>query len=264
MSNTSSPKQDETKSPGTAKKVKNEFFEIVKVALQALALALIIRSFLFQPFTIPSSSMVPTLLVGDYLFVSKFSYGYSKHSLPWSLPLFSGRIWGDEPKRGDVAVFKLPSDPSIDYIKRVIGLPGDKVQVMDGIVYLNGKPIKRETLGTYEHPDGGLPTMQYRETLDNGVSYITLDNNPHSEGDNTSIFEVPEGHYFMMGDNRDNSLDSRFGVGFVPYENLVGPAKMVAFSVSGGGAPLAFWNWPSNLRSGRWFVGLGANPAKHD
>lgn len=234
----------------------NGIYETIKVVFQALLLAIFVRTLLFQPFTIPSGSMIPTLLVGDYLFVSKYTYGYSKYSLPLSPDLFEGRIWEGKPKRGDVAVFRLPSNPDIDYIKRVIGLPGDKVQMVDGKLILNGKPVKTEPAGMYQHPDGGPKVPMFTETLENGVTYNVLDANRRSQGDNTPVFEVPEGHYFMMGDNRDNSLDSRFDVGYVPAENFIGPARAIFFSVSNGVHPLAIWRWPSDMRTDRLFKGL--------
>lgn len=230
--------------------------ETVSIIVQALILAVVLRTLLFQPFSIPSGSMVPTLLVGDYLFVSKMSYGYSKHSLPFSPNLFDGRIWEGKPERGDVAVFKYPPDTNIDYIKRVIGLPGDKIQMIDGILHINGEAVKRERAAQNYIGSGGLVPM-FTETLPNGVSYQTLDANPRSAGDNTRVFEVPEGHYFMMGDNRDNSQDSRFpDVGFVPLENFVGRASFIFFSVDNGSHPLAFWKWPEDLRGSRIFDGL--------
>ena len=234
------------------------FSETLSVIVQALILALVVRTFLFQPFTIPSGSMLPNLLIGDYLFVSKYSYGYSRYSLPMSPNLFEGRIWSGEPKRGDIVVFKLPRDPRIDYIKRLIGLPGDRIQVLDGAVYINGKAIKRERQGSWTPEHGGPAIPVYVETLDNGVSYKTLDLNPHSQGDNTKVFEVPPGHYFFMGDNRDNSLDSRWsrqeqGVDFVPSENLVGPARIIFFSVDNNAHPLAIWRWPTDMRWSRLF-----------
>ena len=231
--------------------------ETISVIIQAILLALVIRTLLFQPFSIPSGSMRPTLLEGDYLFVTKWAYGYSRHSLPFSPNLFSGRIWAGEPKRGDVVVFKFPPNPSIDYIKRVIGLPGDRIQVKEGVLYINDEPVKRELTGQINNADiteiSG-PVDVYRETLPNGVSYQTLDLNPNSIGDNTREFDVPEGHYFMMGDNRDNSTDSRFNVGFVPAENLVGRANIIFFSIAGGASPLEIWKWPSELRPSRLFT----------
>jgi signal peptidase I len=230
--------------------------ETINVIVQALILALVVRTLLFQPFTIPSGSMLPNLLVGDYLFVSKYSYGYSRFSLPFAPNLFEGRIWAGEPKRGDVVVFKYPPNPDLDYIKRLIGMPGDRIQMISGVLHINGEPVKREQTGTWTPETGGPAIPVFRETLPNGVGYDTLDVNPASEGDNTQVFEVPPAHYFFMGDNRDNSLDSRFDVGFVPYENLVGPARIIFFSVRNGAHPLAFWRWPTDLRPSRLFKGV--------
>jgi len=230
--------------------------ETVSVIVQALLLALVIRTLFFQPFSIPSGSMRPTLLEGDYLFVTKWAYGYSRHSLPFSPPIFSGRIWGAAPERGDVAVFKFPPNPSVDYIKRVIGLPGDRIQVKDGQLFINGAVVPREKVGQIDNPDVtevDRPVDVYRETLPNGVSFDTLDLTPNGIGDETREFAVPPGHYFMMGDNRDNSSDSRFQVGFVPEENLVGRANVIFFSIAGGSSPLEIWRWPSEIRPSRFF-----------
>ncbi|MBP0616009.1 signal peptidase I [Jiella mangrovi] len=232
------------------------FGETVKVIIQALLLALVIRTFLFQPFSIPSGSMMPTLLVGDYLFVSKWSYGFSKYSFPFSPDLFEGRILSSQPHRGDVVVFRKPHEEDVDYIKRLVGLPGDRIQVRDDIFYLNGKPVPRQDAGEFTFEDG-TTAKQYRETLPNGVSYITLDLSPNSPGDNTREFVVPPDHYFMMGDNRDNSLDSRFDVGYVPFENLVGKAQVIFFSIKDDVSPLEVWNWPSDLRPSRFLTWLG-------
>ena len=232
------------------------FIETISVIVQALVLALIIRSVLIQPFSIPSGSMRPTLLEGDYLFVTKWSYGYSRHSLPFSPNIFSGRIWASEPERGDVAVFKFPPNPSVDYIKRVIGLPGDRVQMKSGTLFINGEAVKREKIGQIDNPDitdMSGPVDVYRETLPNGVSYDTLDITPNGISDNTREFIVPPGHYFMMGDNRDNSNDSRLEVGFVPFENFVGKANIIFFSIAGGASPLEIWRWPSEMRPDRLF-----------
>ena len=230
--------------------------EIISVIVQALLIAFVFRTFLFQPFSIPTGSMKPTLLVGDYLLVSKFSYGYSRYSLPWAPDMFEGRILASEPERGDIAVFRLPRDPSLDYIKRVIGLPGDQIQMRDGQLYINGEPVERERAGTYEDESPFGQTQEvivYRETLPNGVTYETLDADPDGPGDDTQVFSVPEGHYFMMGDNRDNSSDSRFDVGMVPFENFVGRARIIFFSVGDGASAIQFWKWPTALRPGRIF-----------
>ncbi len=237
--------------------------ETISVIVQALLLTLIIRTLLFQPFSIPSGSMRPTLLEGDYLFVSKYAYGYSRYSLPFGLDLFKGRIWSAQPKRGDVVVFKLPSDPSIDYIKRVVGLPGDRIQMRGGVLYINDKPVKRVRIGTIDNPDVtevNRPVAVYRETLPDGVTYDTLDLAPNSIGDDTRVFEVPPGHYFMMGDNRDNSLDSRFGVGYVPFENLVGRANIIFFSIADKASPLEIWKWPTDVRFSRLFTSVNGAP----
>ena len=237
--------------------------ETISIIVQALLLALVIRTLLFQPFSIPSGSMRPTLLEGDYLFVSKYAYGYSRYSLPLGLDLFKGRIWSAEPKRGDVVVFKLPSDTNVDYIKRVIGLPGDRIQVKDGVLHINDQPVKRERIGTITNPDvteQNRPVEVYRETLPEGVSYDTLDLDPNGLGDNTRVFEVPAGHYFMMGDNRDNSLDSRFSVGYVPFDNLVGRANTIFFSIADKTSPLEIWKWPSEVRFNRLFDWIPGEP----
>ena len=227
--------------------------ETVSVIVQALLLALVIRTFLFQPFSIPSGSMRPTLLEGDYLFVTKWAYGYSKHSMPFSPNLFEGRIFGSQPERGDVVVFKFPPNPSLDYIKRVIGLPGDTVQVR------NGEPVQREKVGEIDNPDiteMNRPVEAYRETLPNGVSYETLDLTANGIGDNTRELVVPAGHYFMMGDNRDNSTDSRVlsAVGYVPFQNIIGRAQMIFFSIAEGEHAWMFWRWPTAVRWNRLFT----------
>jgi signal peptidase I len=239
-----------------AEKQQNALLENIKVIIQALLLALVIRTVFFQPFTIPSGSMMPTLLVGDYIFVNKFAYGYSKYSLPGSLNLFSGRIFGSDPKRGDVVVFRFPPNPDIDYIKRVVGLPGDHIQVKDDILYINGKAVPRQPDGTFTSDyklDPGEDVPVYKEVLDNGRTYDTLDQSPVSRGDNTQEFIVPPGHFFMMGDNRDNSLDSRFDVGYVPAENLVGRASIIFFSLGNDTSFREVWKWPSNMRWNRLF-----------
>ncbi|MBT9368527.1 signal peptidase I [Rhizobium sp. CSW-27] len=235
----------------------NALWENIKVIIQALLLAMVIRTVLFQPFTIPSGSMMPTLLVGDYIFVNKFAYGFSKYSLPLSPNLFSGRILEfSEPKRGDVIVFRLPSDPDVDYIKRLIGLPGDRVQMIDGVLHINGQPVPKVADGSFTSDyrlDPGSDVPVFRETLDNGKTYDTLDQSPVSRGDNTREFIVPEGHYFFMGDNRDNSLDSRFDVGYVPAENIVGRASVIFFSLGNDTSFREIWKWPANMRWDRLF-----------
>jgi len=243
---------------GTKKK-ESGLGETVRVIIHALIIALVIRTFLFQPFNIPSGSMKATLLVGDYLFVSKYSYGYSKYSLPLSPPLFSGRIPGGfMPQRGDVVVFRLPRDTSTDYIKRVIGLPGDKIQVIEGQVFINGVAVKHEPAPPFVETEEGTreaPVKRWKETLDNGVSYYTLDLVDNGFADNTQVYTVPAGHYFMMGDNRDNSTDSRFNqVGMVPIENIVGKAQIIFFSVYEGEHAWEFWRWPFSVRWHRLFT----------
>ena len=210
------------------------FWDNVKTILYALALALVLRFTIAQPFRIPSGSMQPTLAVGDYIVVTKWSYGYGRYSFaPLEGLLPHGRLFGSQPERGDVIVFRPTSDPSRDFIKRLVGLPGDRIQVIDGVLHINGEAVPREQVGTtLECPSGlnyGEEAALYRETLPNGVTYITCDKG-QTELDNTRVFVVPDDHYFMMGDDRDNSDDSRRMVGMVPFENLVGPAQFVAVS----------------------------------
>ncbi len=215
---------------------------LAPLTIAVLLSPLLIRTFLFQPFNIPAGSMKPALLVGDYIFVSKFSYGYNRYSFPFSPPLalISNRVFASEPERGDVVVFRLPKDPSTDYVKRVIGLPGDRIQMINGLLHINGTPVKRERIEDFvETEDNGreVHIKQWRETLPNGVSHATLDMIENGFYDNTKEYLVPAGHYFMMGDNRDNSSDSRVedAVGYVPAENLVGRAQIMFWSVGEGG-----------------------------
>ena len=243
--------------PAPKRRGQDSWREVIKTILYALLIAGGVRTAAAQPFNIPSGSMEGTLLVGDYLFVSKPSYGYSRYSLPWGYvwPLPHGRIWASPPARGDVIVFKTPADNKTDFIKRLIGLPGDRIQMKDGVLYINDEPVPKipvapfvEDLANYRHEVG-----QYHETLPNGVSYNVLDREPNGTFDNTEVFVVPEGHYFMMGDNRDNSLDSRVpvdagGVGYVPFENLVGKAEILFFSVDDSARWWEVWKWPSAIR----------------
>ncbi|MDH3242155.1 MAG: signal peptidase I [Alphaproteobacteria bacterium] len=235
--------------------------ETLKTVVYAVLIAVVVRTFAYEPFNIPSGSMIPTLLVGDYLFVSKLSYGYSKHSLPFSLSLFNGRIFASEPKRGDVAVFKLPLDNTTDYIKRIIGLPGDRIQVKRGILQINGTAVKRERVGEYILNDqyGTTQTFaRYVETLPNGRTHLIIENSDNDRLDDTPVYVVPKGHYFAMGDNRDSSLDSRVlnQVGYVPAENLVGRAEFLFFSTDGSARLWEIWNWPRAIRFSRFFNGV--------
>jgi len=240
-----------------------------------------VRTFAYEPFNIPSGSMIPTLLVGDYLFVSKFSYGYSKYTVAFGLPLFDGRFLGHAPARGDVAVFKLPRDNKTDYIKRIVGLPGDRIQMIRGVLNINGEPVGLERTADIVAPNHSgheARIAQFKETLPGGKVHLIRkesddngDNNPRDpapvkvgeEGplDNTSIFVVPPHHYFMMGDNRDNSLDSRVppnfnGVGYVPEENLVGRAEFTFFSLDHETPFWELWRWPFEVRLDRLFQGV--------
>jgi signal peptidase I len=237
--------------------------EALKTIAYAVAIALVVRTLFYQPFNIPSGSMKSTLLVGDYLFASKFAYGYGRYSFPFGLIPFKGRFFGAEPQRGDVVIFKLPRDNSTDYIKRVIGLPGDEIQVRDAIVYVNGRALPQTPAGSYVGPEEGWrPKPRFQETLPNGVTHYVLHWERQADLDNVGPFQVPAGHYFMMGDNRDNSIDSRvsarYGVGYVPYENLVGRAEIVFFSMASDD-PNAFrltspWTWPFDIRWSRIFT----------
>lgn len=263
-------------------------FEQVKEGFKsiagAIAIALVFRSFVFEPFNIPSGSMLPNLLVGDYLLVAKWPYGYSRYSLPMGLPLWEGRVAATgEPARGDVVVFKNPTDNRTDFIKRLIGLPGDQIQVQGGQLFINGTAVPKTRLPDVIVPitradaeegcrarfdltvrvplaDGGFGCRyrQYREVLPGGRAYVVLDQASDAPlADNTGVFLVPEGHYFMMGDNRDDSADSRFpavpsgGVGFVPAENLVGRATVMFFSIDGTAHWYAPWTWPGAIRVSR-------------
>ncbi len=253
--------------------------ETARTVIYAVVIAVIVRTFFIEPFNIPSGSMIPTLLVGDYLFVSKYSYGYSKHSFPFSLGFFSGRILFHEPKRGDVAVFKYPGDQGqgynrTDYIKRLVGLPGDRIQVINGILNINGKPVERMRIGDYSFGANGIRKgILYNEVLPNGRVHEIVEMNDNGSSDNTPEFLVPAGHYFAMGDNRDDSADSRtrllvhdgYGASherdqlgwYVPAENLVGRAEFIFFShdpsAAGWTEP---WKWPAAIRLSRFFMAI--------
>ena len=256
---------DDVHSAGSEKSgAMNEIVEIVKTVVYALMIALFLRVIFFQPFTIPSASMEPTLLEGDYIIVSKYSYGYSKNSIPFSPPLFKGRIMERIPERGDVVVFKLPRDGHVDYIKRLIGLPGDRIQVIGGVLHINGQAIPRKPLAPVMVDSGYGFTRnveRFEETFPNGKRFITYDFGPDGDVDNTKVFVVPEGNYFFMGDNRDNSLDSRVapeagGVGYVPAENLVGKARIIMLSWNKGASLFKPWTWVLDARPSRFFHNL--------
>lgn len=230
--------------------------EFFKTAVLAILFALFIRTFFFEPFNIPSGSMLPTLKIGDYLFVSKTAYGYSRHSFPFSFASFEGRTLDAEPERGDVIVFKFPPDTSVDYIKRLVGLPGDRIQVKGGRLYINGDVVDREPVGLQrvKSAEGGNESiMEYIETLPGGIFYRIYEESDSETLDNTEEFTVPENHYFMMGDNRDNSQDSRVKnmVGFVPKENLVGRADILFFSIDDTANLYKPWTWPGAIRYSR-------------
>ena len=266
---------DETAIPPPAKQAakvkKEENFFVFLVKL--IGIVLIFRSFFFAPFNIPSESMLPRLLVGDYLLAQKWPYGFSKHSLPFSAPLIPGRLFASQPERGDVVIFKAPPLDNVDYIKRVIGLPGDTVQMVGGVLHLNGQPVKKQRIADFVVPlspntqcaiggfeantPKGEPACRYlrfRETLPGGRSYEVLDFG-HAPQDDTPPVIVPEGDLFLMGDNRDNSQDSRFpptpggGIGLVPQENLVGKAGVVMWSTDGSSEWIKPWTW---FTAARW------------
>jgi signal peptidase I len=237
-----------------------KFLEEVKSLAFVVLLAFLIRTLCFEPFYIPSSSMEPTLLPGDYIFSTKYDYGYSKYSLsPFSFNIFDGRVLAHEPKPGDIVIFRPPHDMSVRYIKRLIGLPGDKIQINQGRLYINGKEVQRKYVGDYDYIKG-IKCQKYLETLPNGVSYTIMQFNEYTANDFTKVFEVPAGHYFFMGDNRDDSKDSRFDLGYVPAENLISKAKIIHFStgselwISGQSISDGFkqiWVWLSSIRFSR-------------
>ena len=242
-------------------KIFNSIVDNIKTIFYALIIAIVIRSLFFQPFYIPSSSMEPTLLIGDRIFVSKFTYGLSKHSFPFSPPIFNGRFFESIPTQGDLVVFKTPADNRTDYIKRLIGLPGDKIQFLDGEIYINENKILRKKIDSnYKIRCGNFPfnVKAYEETLPNGKKYIAVYNSINTT-QNTELFIVPDNHYFFLGDNRDCSKDSRYltSVGYVKSVNLVGKAQIIFFSNDTiSGSIIKFWNWKKSLRLNRFFKRL--------
>lgn len=268
--------------PPPAKK-KEDWRDTLSFLVKLAVIVFVFRSFLFSPFSIPSQSMLPRLYIGDYLFISKWNYGFSRHSLPWSLPLIPGRIFARDPVRGDVVVFKAPPRANDDYIKRVIGLPGDTIQMRHGQLILNGVAVPKVPVAdfvipitpnypaaTADRPDGECPTQfqstdgagkpvcrykQFRETLPNGRSYYVLDRGDYPDRDDTGLYTVPAGHVFLMGDNRDDSGDSRFpavdhgAIGMVPMENLEGKAVVMFWSTDGNAQWLLPWTW---FTAARW------------
>jgi signal peptidase I len=245
-------KNKKIKEESTTKKG-NYWIENIKTFFIAILIALTLRTFAFEPFSIPSGSMKPTLLEGDYLFVSKYSFGFSKHSFPMSFPNYSGRIFGKYPERGDVAVFKFTKNTKIDYIKRIIGLPGDKIQVREGVLYINGNKIKKQSKGSWSAIDRNkiMHTYErYQEKLSDKIFYEVLDYSPNGMLDNTDVYLVPDGHVFAMGDNRDQSSDSRIlsQLGFIPFENLVGKAQIIFYSRDRAEPLWKLWLWPSSIR----------------
>ncbi|MDH5722233.1 MAG: signal peptidase I [Alphaproteobacteria bacterium] len=240
---------------------KEEMGEFVKTALWAIALALLIRSVFLEPFNIPSGSMKPTLLVGDYLFVNKPAYGYSRFSFPFGIAPIEGRIWSEEPKRGDVIVFRLPTDTNTNFIKRLVGLPGETIQVRKGRLYINGEMIPREFIKREKVINDigkSVEIDEYIETLPGGIKHRIYEVSDFGDLDQTDIYTVPQGHYFMMGDNRDNSRDSRVAeaVGPVPFENIVGRADFLFFSTNGYAHLFEFWKWPWSIRYDRMFMDI--------
>ncbi len=240
---------------------RNFFIENTKTLFYALVIAIAIRSLLIQPFYIPSSSMEPNLLVGDRIFVTKYSYGYSKHSFPFSPPIFKGKIMHKNPERGDIVVFKTPADNRTDYIKRLIGLPGDKVQFISSNLYINSSEVMKSRLSTNDIIFCGkkkIDVFTFEELLPNGKKFITVYSKEYTF-QNSDPFIIPKNHYFFLGDNRDCSKDSRFlsSVGYVHKDNLVGKAQFIFFSSDRSiGSIFSFWKWNKSLRFNRFFKKL--------
>ena len=255
------------------KSAASEWWETIVVVVEALLIAIVLRSFLYQPFSIPTASMQQTLMIGDYFVANKFVWGYGKHSfslgrygdftlLDFELPI-NNRIMGREPNRGDVAVFR-PVPQDIEYIKRVVGMPGDRIQVTQGRLYINGVMVEREELGKKQDTDSNNQTVEvtvYRETFPEGTSHIIQEISDNAPLDNTSEYVVPAGHYFMMGDNRDRSADSRVlsQVGYVPAVNLIAKAEARFFSIKDNLPPWQLWQWPANVRWDRMFQGVSTD-----
>lgn len=272
--------------PGARSDKKERRGGLPRLIIEVLLIAWVIRSLVFAPFSIPSGSMLPTLFIGDYVAVAKWPYGFSRFSFPWGFPSFDGRIFGSLPERGDVVVFRAPGTDE-DFVKRVIGLPGDTVEVRGGMLVLNGRPIPREQAGTFAMPisanspcrvvagatpmvrpadEGGTACLYpvFRETLPGGPSYRVIDQVDNPRADNVAPTVVPEGHLFLMGDNRDDSLDSRFspqegGIGFVPVENLIGRATFIFWSTDGTAEYAKPWTWFTALRGDRIATGFNGN-----
>ena len=257
MSDSAKPSAPPEKSGAMA-----EIVEIVKTVVYALLIALFLRVIFFQPYTIPSASMEPNLYEGDYIIVSKWTYGWSRFSIPFAPPVIKGRVFEHKANRGDIVVFALPHDTHVDYIKRVIGVPGDRIQMKHGLLYVNGVQVPRVQEGGARREDRGdgfmVDVTSFKETLGD-KQFMTNDFGPNGDWDDTQEFLVPEGHYFMMGDNRDNSSDSRVppeqnGVGFVPAENLEGKAQIILLSWSKGASIFKPWTWVLNLQPSRFFT----------
>lgn len=247
------PSADPLEAPG----LRHELVDILRTVAVALLIATTLQTVVFQPYTIPSSSMEPGLVTGDYVVTSKYPYGWSRASLPFDPPLPAGRLFGRNPKRGEVVLFRLPRDRQQVWVKRVIGLPGDQVQVRSGAIFVNGQGVSRSAEGLVkDHDDPSRTVRLVRETLPDGRDWLTYDGGPGSPGDDTRVFAVPAGFYLMMGDNRDNSLDGRWpreiGVGLLPEENIIGRAELVVASWKPGAGLFKPWTW-FNLQPGRFF-----------